>query len=487
MTVLLVNPPTLGHLSSMGLLGQTSYFEYECSFTSQYWYKSYPGEHMGLMALLAYLRREEIPAACVNGQTELHRSLDATWNGMLDAASSMGGRPRVVGFSGPCQVFEENAELASRARRQWPDAHIVMGHHFATLNHRRILEEYPQFDSISLGDGELSISALARGTSESDLSRIDGLAWRDASGAVRVQPQAAPLELDDLPWTARDELRSILRIGVSPGISTSRGCPYRCSYCTTGQTAGMLHKRFGYRQRSVEPVLDEIGMLIADYDIPHLTITDDLFVVKTPESLERAHEFARGYRRRGYKVPFMLDCRLDSADPDVFRDLAAAGCYRVFVGIETGSTEQLAFYNKRYGSAFDPAYVGRRVGALQSFGIEVIPGILTYHPATTHEELRATLDIIDACGYESTWQFLCDIFAHPGTALYRSYQARGWLDKEWPVPSWSFQDPHAEVVRQRVLAAVKDGGGHVEARAAFQLAVEEWSRGELSLDHEVTS
>jgi anaerobic magnesium-protoporphyrin IX monomethyl ester cyclase len=162
-------------------------------------------------------------------------------------------------------------------------------------------------------------------------------------------------------------------------------------------------------------------------------------------------------------VPFMFDCRLDSADVDVFRELAEAGLYQVFVGIETGSDERLAFYDKRY----DVEYVRRRVTGLQDLGIEVIPGILTCHPSSTPEELRESLAVIDACGYVSTWQFLCDIFAHPGTTLWNQYRTAGWLREEWPVTTWEFQDERAKAVRDEVSRAVQAGGGHDEARAAF--------------------
>ena len=473
MGVLLANPPTLAALTAHGLGGKSSYFEYECGFTSQDGYKSYPGEHLGLMTLVAVLRAADIPVACVNGQVESHRALDQTWESMRRAGQRLD--VTVVGLSGPCQVFEENLELARRARREWPHAIIAIGHHFATLNYRRILTDYPDFDVVAIGDGERSIVALASATGDEDLGRIPGLAWRAADGAVRIQPPPVePVDLDTLPEVARDELPNVLEIGVSATLYTTRGCPYRCSYCTTGQTAGLLHKKLGYRQRSVGPVVDEMERLVLDYDIPHLTITDDLFVTKTPESFARAIEFAHAVRARGIQVPLMLDCRLDSADVEVFRELAKAGVYRVFVGIETGSGDQLAFYNKRYGSTYDVEYVRRRVGGLQDLGIEVIPGILTYHPSSTAAELRQTLQIIDACKYRSTWQFLCDVFAHPGTTLWNQYRRAGWLDKEWPVPSWTFQDAGSAHVRESVLRAVQDDGGHDEARAAFVRALDEW-------------
>jgi hypothetical protein len=103
----------------------------------------------------------------------------------------------------------------------------------------------------------------------------------------------------------------------------------------------------------------------------------------------------------------------------------------------------------------------------------VIPGILTYHPASTAQELSESLKVIDACGYESTWQFLCDIFAQPGTTHWHQYRRAGWLAKEWPVPAWEFQDPDARRVRDAVLQAVENGGGHHEARAAFERVLDE--------------
>lgn len=470
MGVLLVNPPSLSGLEGRGLGGKMSYFEYELSFTDEHWYKSYPGEHLGLMALVAVLRGAGIPVRSVNGQTECHRFVDQTWQAMLAAGREID--VDLIGFSGPCQVFEENADLARRARRQWPHAKIVLGHQFATLNYHRILSDYPEFDIIAIGEGEATIVPIAAATGAESLAAIPGIAWRDDGGKVRMQPPPVePLDLDTLPPIARDELPDVMRIGVSPTVYTTRGCPYRCSYCTTGQTAGLLHKKLGYRERSVDLVVDEIEQLIADYRIPHLTIVDDLFVAKTPESYERAVRFARTLRERKVNIPFMLDCRLDSADADVFRELAEAGLYRVFIGIETGSGEQLTFYNKRYGERYDVEYVRRRVGGLQELGIEVIPGILTYHPATTAEELRETLNVIDACGYESSWQFLCEVFAHPGTTLWKQYQRAGWLAEEWPVPAWELRDPRARQVRDAVLEALDAGGGHVEARAAFAAAL----------------
>ena len=476
MSVLLVNPPTLAYVEAQGHGGKLSYWELECRATSEYWTRSFPGEHLGLMSLLASLRAHGIRAACVNGQTLNHRTVDETWAAMLNEMS--GEQPAIVGFSGPCQVFMENLELARKVRQRWPNTLILMGHDFATLNHERILAEYDAFDGIVLGEGEATLAAVAEAVETGRaVDEIPGTAWRRGDGKVAVTSRAVePLDLDSLPWPTRDETERVIALGLSPCVFTSRGCLYRCTYCTTGQVAGLLHRKFGYRERSVGLVADEIEWLVRDYRVPHVTIVDDLFVTRTPESQERARQFATELRARNLNVPFMFDCRLDSIDFDTFRELRDVGAHRVFIGIETGSADQLLFYNKRYGVPYDIPYVRNRIEGLRELGLDVLPGILTYHPQTTARELRDTVDLIDACGYDTTWNLLRNVFAHPGTTLWRQFKNAGLLSVEWPVPKWEFADSRAQRLKDSLMEAVSAGAEYPAARAIFERMLDEWER-----------
>ncbi len=80
--------------------------------------------------------------------------------------------------------------------------------------------------------------------------------------------------------------------GFAASVFTSRGCPYRCTFCGTGAVSAMLG-RTSYRVKSVE-VVEEIGYLVSDFGIELVSITDDLFVSKHPGSQQRAVEFASG-------------------------------------------------------------------------------------------------------------------------------------------------------------------------------------------------
>jgi Radical SAM superfamily/B12 binding domain len=473
MDALIVNPPTLADIERLGLAGQLSYFELERQTAGAEGFRSFPGEHLGILALAGSCRSSGIEIAAINGQVAHHRSLAQTWQAMLDAAP---GGPAVVGFSGPCQVLAENLWLARNVRERWPHCRVVIGHDFATLNFDRLLRDYDCLDAVVVGEGESAFPAIIEAAKAGrTLEGIEGVAVRNARGEVHLTPAAAPLDLDTLPFVARDHLRSVLAAGLSAGVYSSRGCPYRCSFCTTGQAAALTDKRATHRLRSVDAVVEEIERLVTDFDIPHLTIVDDLFVTAHPRSRERARIFADRLRDRSLTVPFMIDVRVDSIEAATFAALRKAGLHRVFVGVETGSYVQLAHYNKRYrGAARDAGFVSRQMRVLTDLGIDIVPGIIAYHPETGPEELSQTLHAIDASGYRGTFQFMNRLFVHPGTSLWRDYRRRGLLAEEWPVPRWRFQSDQAAALERAVLDATAAGLGFDEVRAIFERGVQAW-------------
>jgi radical SAM superfamily enzyme YgiQ (UPF0313 family) len=473
--IILVNPPTLWELQDLGMAGKLSCFELQTQHVTPSALKSFPGEHLGLLALAAACRSEDLEAAVVNGQVLLHRSLDQTWQAIVERAR--GDPPAVIGFSGPSQVFVENVALARRVKERWPDTVTVLGADFATLNAERILSDYPVFDAVIEGEAEAAFPALCKAAMAGrDFDRVPGVITRETLHTGRAL--APPLDLDDLPWIARDDTRAVLALGLSAGVFSSRGCPYRCSFCTTGQvTARAGHD--GYREKSIENVIDEVDYLSTDFDIDHVTITDDLFLTKNPASQERARRFADRYIAQGLSsIPFMIDCRLDSMDRETLAALRKAGLHRIFVGIETTTADTLRAYDKLYVSNELPQYIRDRLSVASDLGIDVVPGIITYHPMVTIPELRRTLEVIDAVGYRGSFQFLNKVVAHPGTPIWNAYAAKGYLDPEWPVPQWRFQDGNAQRVADAAFAVAAAGGDFNQIRGALLGVIEQWEAGQ---------
>jgi len=464
MSVILVNPPSLYHMPKFGAQGKLAYFELSRRQLGGDGFWSLPGEHLGLGSIQASCAARGIDVSVVNGQVLYHRSTAQTWDAIRSAARQSGSAPVLVGFTGPCQVFEENLELAGLVRHAWPGCVTVLGHDFATLNYPRILRQHPEFDLVCAGEAEESFAGLAAAV----------LGGRDPSGVPGVAasghpPRPAPaLDIDRLPWPARSDLAPVLAAGLSAAVFTARGCPYQCTFCTTGQTAARLPGTDRHRLKSLDNVLAEIEQLTTDHGVRHLTITDDLFLTKSPASRERAAEFARRLAAARLGISFMIDCRVDSIDADVFRLLHAAGLSRIFVGVETSSPDQLEFYNKRYTRAGDRRdFIRRQLSLARDLGIDVVPGIITYHAETTIPELRDALDLIDGCDIDSAFFFLNRLIAYPGTPVYRHYRERGLLTTDWPRPAWQFADPQVACIEQQMLEAEALGRPYSELRALF--------------------
>lgn len=464
MKVILINPPSLYHMPKFGAQGKLAYFELSRRQLGADGFWSLPGEHLGLGSLQASCTARGIPVDVINGQVLFHRSTAQTWEAMR-ASAARSDVPVLAGFTGPCQVFEENLELAALVKRTWPHCRTVLGHDFATLNHERILRQHPEFDFVCLGEAEQSFPALAAAIVDGqDPSRIPGI-------AARGQPPvpAAVLDLDQLPWPARGDLPMVQAAGLSAAVFTSRGCPYRCTFCTTGQTAARLPGPSRHRLKSLESVCAEIGKLARDHHVEHVTITDDLFLTKNPASRERAEELARRLIAARHGITFMIDCRVDSIDKDLFRLLKTAGLRRVFVGVETSSQQQLDFYNKRYTrSAERSGYIRRQLQAVRDLGIDVIPGIITYHAHSSIPELRDTLQLIDGCDIDSAFFFLNRLIAYPGTPVYLRYRDQDLLTIDWPMPRWRFADQRVAAIEQQMLQAEAGGLPYQELRALFE-------------------
>ncbi|ORB82599.1 B12-binding domain-containing radical SAM protein [Mycobacterium kansasii] len=429
-------------------------------------------EHLGMMSIKAYAASQGLDIATVNGLVAGHVGVEQTWQAMHDVAR-VAGTPGVVGFS--CiDTFAEVVWLAQRARESWPGVQIALGNAIATLNYERILRQYDCFDFVVVGDGEVGFTRLASAVANGDeIADVPGVARRDAQGQIVCSPSAL-IDLDRLPRAAREELPTVLDDGFSAAVFTTRGCPYRCTFCGTGATSALLGRN-SYRAKSVDSVVDEIAYLVSDFDINFVSITDDLFVSKHPGSQQRAAEFANAILRRGIGVNFMIDIRLDSVvDLDVFRHLHRAGLRRVFVGLETGSYDQLRAYRKQIiNRGQDPVDT---INALLQVGIDVIPGTIMFHPTVRPEELRETARLLRATQYRHPFKFLSKVTPYPGTPLYQAYSAAGYLDDEWPLGQWEFADPEAARVYADLVARIAPDAdiSFDEAEAFFLARLDEW-------------
>jgi anaerobic magnesium-protoporphyrin IX monomethyl ester cyclase len=192
-------------------------------------------------------------------------------------------------------------------------------------------------DYVVIGEGEHTLeellSALRAGASP---DQINGIAFLGDEGELRqAAPRAQIRDLDAQPWPARDavDIDQYVRTWRdhhgkgSVNLITARGCPYKCRWCSH-HVFGMTHRR-----RNPVKVVDELEFLIDRYRPDIGWVADDVFTIHPGWLFEYAAEM----KRRDLRLPFECISRADRINERVADTLAELGCFRVWIGSESGS------------------------------------------------------------------------------------------------------------------------------------------------------
>jgi anaerobic magnesium-protoporphyrin IX monomethyl ester cyclase len=191
---------------------------------------------------------------------------------------------------------------------------------------------------VVFGEGEKTLEELlfALRADHTDFSTIRGLAYLDPEGNLQQNSAREQIQnLDEQPWPARDAIDLHRYVSTwrehhgmgSVNFITARGCPFRCNWCSH-QVYGQSHRR-----RDPIKVVDEVEWLLQTYSPDMVWISDDVFTIN--------HQWIRSYhgemRRRNIRIPFECISRADRLTPEMMDLLAELGCFRMWIGSESGS------------------------------------------------------------------------------------------------------------------------------------------------------
>src|SRR5579875_1744139 len=194
-------------------------------------------------------------------------------------------------------------------------------------------------DVVVIGEAEKTLEELLpalKGGGLASLAGVDGIAFLGEKGKVeRTRPRALIPNLDGQPWPSRESI-SIqkyidtwrARHGVgSVSVITARGCPYRCRWCS--------HSVYGntHRRRKPAAVVDEIEWIMGRYSPDMIWIADDVFTIHHGWLFQ----FASEMKHRNLRVPFECISRADRINSQAVDTLAELGCFRIWIGSESGS------------------------------------------------------------------------------------------------------------------------------------------------------
>jgi anaerobic magnesium-protoporphyrin IX monomethyl ester cyclase len=284
-------------------------------------------------------------------------------------------------------------EVVQAIRERLPDALVVAGGEHATAMPDHCLADCPALDVVVLGEGEETLCDLIDALGTRPFEQVPGLAWRDAHLVRRSEPRSRMVALDDLPTPAWDlvPFESYLDAGVGIGmhrgrtypILATRGCPYRCTFCSSPQ---MWTTR--YSVRSPANVLAEITAAIEQYDIDNVDFYDLTMIIRRSWIVEFCDLAIASGEPFSFQLP--SGTRTEQIDAEVCRLLAAAGCSSFTCAPESGSAAML----ERIGKRVDLDHMLATVAAANTEGISCTANIIMGFPEETRHDLAATFGYV---------------------------------------------------------------------------------------------
>jgi anaerobic magnesium-protoporphyrin IX monomethyl ester cyclase len=341
-----------------------------------------PMEHLGLAYLAGSLRRGGHTVEIVDAEVLGLREADLAAR-LADADFDLLGLTMPDEHSVEAALGFLSRWQSARARGREP--HVTAGGHYATASAGHLLATAPGLDSVVLYEGEETVCELADRLAEGrDWRATLGIAYHVDGGSRESAPRPKLADLDELPFPARDMLPVLLRADpdTAAAVLSSRGCHRRCSFCRVRSFFG------SWRGRSAVNVVDELEVLVRDFNVSRFDFQDDNLVGPGERGRQRAMAIAEEIRRRGIDLTFRIMCSADAVTHDVIARLIDAGLSSVFVGIESGSQTRLTAYRK--GTVEQNV---RALEVLDRLGIlaKSEMGFIMFDPSGSLEEIEENL------------------------------------------------------------------------------------------------
>ena len=368
--------------------------------------------------------------------------------------------PGLIGVSLTTRQWLRARDLLAGLRRISNIPVIVGGLH-PTFSPEDVLR-HDGIDYLCMGEGEEAmlelVEALEAGVCVDD-GQVKNI-W--AKGGIRPKLRNPIEPLDSVPFMARDMLDE--RWGVRH-VSTQRSCPFPCTYCA----ARMYDKLYATsetttygRRRSHANVLAELSDIRSQGPMNYIIFLDDTFTINHPW----VREFCKVYQR-DFKIPFSLHARVETVNETMLHELAAAGCYHIVYGVESGSPRVRREIMKRSATNQRFRDVFRWT---KDAGIMATANYIIGIPGETRAEMAETIALHHELQPMDFGFFV--FYPYPGTDLFQTCQAKGYLPDDYLTRPANHRQSILNLpgVTQAEIGAVYDEWTEIRAAAAVRRA-----------------
>jgi radical SAM superfamily enzyme YgiQ (UPF0313 family) len=285
--------------------------------------------------------------------------------------------PHITGLTAFTNEIKPAAYQAAIVKEALPSTVTVVGGVHASALPEQTLREFPSFDFVVVGEGEVTFHEFCEGlrTGE-DVRGVPGLAYREGDGVVVGPARERILDQDSIPFPAWD----LLPRSDEYWVQSMRGCPFKCQFCMNpnGRVA---------RKRSVENVVEELQMLVDRFGAKTIWFGDELFSV----DMQRTHALMDAMIERGLHRVLKFDAQthVRFVDEPLLRKMKDAGCSLVKMGVETGDEATL----RRMGKGTTREHILKAGRAARASGVRWGVFLILGHPNETLESIHNSIDL----------------------------------------------------------------------------------------------
>ncbi len=368
-------------------------------------------------------------------------------------------KPEVIGLNCSTHTFLDAINALQDAKKALPESKIVLGGYHATFASERILEEYGFVDYIIKGEAEQAMVQLLEAMDKGKgFENVTGISYRQ-DGRIVNNPLSLVSDLDALPFPDRGLLSGIdygysfqgipLTFGKFTTLSTSRGCPFRCTYCSCA--AFSLRK---WRPRSAENVVEELET-VHGQGYKNCVIVDDNFT----HNPKRTEEICDLILERDIDMQFYCEGRVDGASYELMRKMKRAGINVIYFGAESADENVLDYYKKH----INPQKTMSAISNAKKAGMLVVTSYIIGAPVETREAVQRTLDFIKSARPHAVQVNVLDCLI--GTSIWEDLERNNVVGED----DWKRN--------HRIYEYFKEGFGKDELEGFVNDAYANWIKG----------
>ncbi len=328
--------------------------------------------------------------------------------------------PDLVGIQAVTFLFIDCLRVAKAVKEVNPQIHVTLGGPHVYIFPQETIKN-KHVDSLIVGEGEKAFMQLARALAGgTPLAKIPGLVFKKDKLIFSNCPVELTTNLDELPFPARTlvpykKYRSLIsKEKVITTLMSSRGCPFKCTYCDRP------HLGKQYRYRSADNILLEIKQCLS-LGISEIMFFDDIFTCHRARVVEICRKIIEG------KLPIQwsIRARVDTVDQEMLELLKEAGCIRISFGVEAGTQKTLNRLNKK----ITLEQARRAIKMAKATGIVTLADFMIGCPGESAAEVYQTIAF--ALELDPDYAQFTITTPYPATELYQQGLGQGVLKEDY--------------------------------------------------------